>query len=294
MVIHFGKHEDSESCEVVVGVAGRVGISGKLCCNPGHTVIDEDRLEDGHVVRENVLIHAKSSVNEEVEEYVTIRGLVCVHFLDKCWVVGAEVPWVILDMWWMRLFRDGEQEGAGNLVDQVHVSGVSISDIGAAVAQRNGGYPTEDSEVDEGFRWRRSRQCRTTDVDDEVVCGEDLLMDAVVDHSVVLEDKDRAFAAGLLEVTAGDYSIFKTEEVPSLQEGVDFFMYRRCIRWRGDVPMTGCVPGSGILWGDRSLWGLRGRGCLSMFGTYVRTTLCWRRSVNEWRNRWRPKWRLFW
>ena len=101
-------------------------------------------------------------------------------------------------------------------MDQVHVSGISISDIGAAVAQCNGGYPSEDSEVDEGFRWRRSSQCRTADVDDEVVCGEDLLMNAVVDHSVVLEDKDRALAAGLMEVAAGDYSIFETEEAPSL------------------------------------------------------------------------------
>ena len=39
-------------------------------------------------------------------------------------------------------------------------------------------------------------QRRAADVDDEVVCGEDCLMDAVADHSVVLEDKDRALAAG--------------------------------------------------------------------------------------------------
>ena len=105
--IHLGEHEDSQSGEVVIRVAGLIGIPGKLCCNPSHAVIDEDRLEDGHVVRDNVLIHAKCSVNEEVEEDVTISGLVCLHFLDKGGVEGAEVPWVILDMWGMRLFRDG-------------------------------------------------------------------------------------------------------------------------------------------------------------------------------------------
>ena len=114
-------------------------------------------------------------------------------------------------------------------MDQVHVSGISISDIGAAVAQCNGGYPAENSEVDEGFRWRRSSQCRTADVDDEVVCGESCPMNAVVDHSIVLEDKDSTITAYLLEVAAWDYSIFETEEVPSLHVGSDFFTHRRSI-----------------------------------------------------------------
>ena len=55
-------------------------------------------------------------------------------------------------------------------MDEVHVSRVTISDIGSAVAEDGWGYPSENSEVDMGHRWRRSRQGGTVHIDDEVIC----------------------------------------------------------------------------------------------------------------------------
>ena len=44
------------------------------------------------------------------------------------------MPWVILKIEWGRRLSVGEQEVAGNVVDEVHVPRVAISDIGSAVA----------------------------------------------------------------------------------------------------------------------------------------------------------------
>ena len=79
-------------------------------------------------------------------------------------VESAVVPWVILEIGWGWLSRLGKQEDVGDLMNQVHVSGIFVSDIGSAVAQCCWGDPSNDSEVDQGFRLRRSRGGRATDI----------------------------------------------------------------------------------------------------------------------------------
>ena len=64
------------------------------------------------------------------------------------------MPWVILKIGWGRRLSVGEQQVASNLVDEVHIPRVAISDISAAVAEGGWGYPAENSEVDMGRRWR--------------------------------------------------------------------------------------------------------------------------------------------
>ena len=54
-------------------------------------------------------------------------------------------------------------------MDEVHIPRVSVSDISAAVAECGWEYPAEDSKVDMGRRWRRSRQGGTVSIDDEVI-----------------------------------------------------------------------------------------------------------------------------
>ena len=44
------------------------------------------------------------------------------------------MPWVILEIGWTRLRDLSEKEEVTNLVNKVHVTGVSVSDIGSAVA----------------------------------------------------------------------------------------------------------------------------------------------------------------
>ena len=98
-------------------------------------------------------------------------------------------------------------------------------------------------------------------------------MNAVVDHSVVLKDVRGTLSADTLEDSGGcDFVIGK--EGPGTCEGIDFGMYWCPICWRGDVLMARCVPCCSILWCDRSRGGTQdywGRGCVSMFGTYVRS-----------------------
>ena len=80
------------------------------------------------------------------------------------------MPWVILKIGWGRRLSVGEQEVASNLVYEVHIPRVSVSDISAAVAEGGWGYPAEYSEVDMGRRCRRSRQGGTVHIENEVIC----------------------------------------------------------------------------------------------------------------------------
>ena len=43
--INFREHEDAKGGNIVPGVAGCIGILGKLCCDPGGTVVDEDTFK---------------------------------------------------------------------------------------------------------------------------------------------------------------------------------------------------------------------------------------------------------
>ena len=80
------------------------------------------------------------------------------------------MPWVILKIRWSQRLSVGEQQVTSNLVNEVHISRVTVSDISAAVAECGWGYPAENSEVYMGRRCRRSRQGGTVHIDDEVIC----------------------------------------------------------------------------------------------------------------------------
>lgn len=132
--IHFSEHEDTKAGDVAPRVAGSVGVPGKLRSNPGGAVVDQDAFEDRHMICRNILVEVHSGMDQEVKEYVGDRGLIRGNVLDEGWVEGAVVPWVILEIGWIRLCDLSEKEEATNLVNKVHVTGVSISDIGSAVA----------------------------------------------------------------------------------------------------------------------------------------------------------------
>ena len=170
MCINFREHEEAKSGNVVPGVAGCIGISGKLCCDPGGTVIDEDTFKYRHVVWTDLVVEVQSSVDEEVKENVPDCGLIGGDVFNQGWIEGAVVPWVILKIGWSRRLSVGEQQVASNLVDEVHIPRVSVSDISAAVAEGGWGYPAENSEVYMRRRCRGSRQGGTVHIDDEVVC----------------------------------------------------------------------------------------------------------------------------
>ena len=51
-------------------VAGCIGISGKLCCDPGGTVVNEDTFKYGHVVWTDLVVEVQSSVDQELKENV--------------------------------------------------------------------------------------------------------------------------------------------------------------------------------------------------------------------------------
>ena len=80
------------------------------------------------------------------------------------------MPWVILKIEWSRRLSVGEQQVTSNLVNEVHIPRVAVSDISAAVTEGSGGYPAENSEVDMGRRCRGARQGGTVHRDDEVIC----------------------------------------------------------------------------------------------------------------------------
>ena len=152
--IHLGEHEDTKAGDVAPRVAGSVGVPGKLCSNPGSAVVDQYAFEDRHMVRRNILVEVHSGMDQEVKEYVGDRGLIRHNVFDEGWVEGAVVPWVILEIGWIRLRDLSEKEEVTNLVNKVHVTGVSVSDIGSAVAECGWGHPAKDSEIDQGFRGR--------------------------------------------------------------------------------------------------------------------------------------------
>ena len=82
----------------------------------------------------DLVVNVQSSVDQEVEENVSDCGLIGGDVLNQGWIEGAVVPWVILKVGWSRRLSVGEQEVASNLVDEVHVPRVAISDISSAVA----------------------------------------------------------------------------------------------------------------------------------------------------------------
>ena len=147
----------------------------------------------------DLVVDVQSSVDQEVEENIPDCGLIRGDVFNQGWIEGAVVPWVILKIGWGWRLSVGEQEVPSNLVYEVHIPRVTISDIGSAGAEGGWGYPAEDSEVYEGLRWRRSWYGGTVHIDDEVIGGEGLLMNAVVDHSVVLKDVRGALSADALE-----------------------------------------------------------------------------------------------
>ena len=100
--INFREHEDSKGGKVVPGVAGCVGIPGKLDCDPGCTVVDQDTFKYGHMVRTDLVVDVESSVDQEVEENVPDCGLIGGDVLNQGWIEGAVVPWVILKIGWGR------------------------------------------------------------------------------------------------------------------------------------------------------------------------------------------------
>ena len=167
--INFREHEYAKSGNVVPGVAGCIGISGKLCCDPGGTVVYEDTFKYCHVVWTDLVVDVQSSVDQEVEENVPDCGLIGGDVFNQGWIEGAVVPWVILKIRWSRRLSVGEQQVASNFVYEVYVPRVTISDIGSAVAEVGWRYPSEDSEVDKGHRWKRSRQGGTVHIYDEVI-----------------------------------------------------------------------------------------------------------------------------
>ena len=109
-------------------------------------------------------------MDDEVKENVPDCGLIGGDVFNQGWIEGAVVPWVILKIGWSRRLSVGEQHVASNLVNEVHIWRVSVSDISAAVAESGWGYPAENSEVDMRRRWRGSRQGGTVHIDDEVIC----------------------------------------------------------------------------------------------------------------------------
>ena len=90
--INFREHQDSKGRNVVPGVAGCIGISGKLCYDPGGTVIYEDTFKYCHVVRTDLVVKVQSSVDQEVEENVSDCGLIGSNVLNQGWIEGAVVP----------------------------------------------------------------------------------------------------------------------------------------------------------------------------------------------------------
>ena len=74
--INFREHEDAKGGNVVPGVAGCIGISGKLCCDSGGTVIYEDTFKYCHVIWTDLVVEVQSSVDQEVEENVPDCGLI--------------------------------------------------------------------------------------------------------------------------------------------------------------------------------------------------------------------------
>ena len=75
-----------------------------------------------------------------------------------------------------------------------------------------------------GHRWRGSRQGGTVHIDDEVICSEGLLMNAVVNHSVVLKDVRRTLSADTLK-HSGECDFIISEEGPGTCEGIDFDLH---------------------------------------------------------------------
>ena len=76
---------------VVPGVAGCIGISGKLCCDPGGTVVDEDILKYGHVVWTDLVVEVQSSVDEEVKENAAMNwGRNSYETTGKKFLLGCE------------------------------------------------------------------------------------------------------------------------------------------------------------------------------------------------------------
>ena len=71
--INFREHEDSKGGKVVPGVAGCVGIPGKLCCDPGYTVLDQDTFKDDHMVWTDLVVDIESSMDQEVKGDVIDR-----------------------------------------------------------------------------------------------------------------------------------------------------------------------------------------------------------------------------
>ena len=170
MCINFREHEDAKGGNVVPGVAGCIGISDKLCCDPGGTVVVEDTFKYGHMVWTDLVVEIQSSVDQEVKENVPDCGLTGGDVFNQGWIEGAVVPWVILKIERSRRLNVGEQQVASYLVDEVYIPRVSVSDISAAVTEGSGGYSAENSEVDMGRRCGRSRQGGTVHIDDEVIC----------------------------------------------------------------------------------------------------------------------------
>ena len=123
-------------------------------CAAGGTVVDEDTFKYCNVVWTDLVVEVQSSVDEEVEENVPNCGLIGGDVFNQGWIEGAVVPWIILKIGWGRPLSVGEQQVASNLVDEVHIPRVSVSDISSAVAWCGLGYPAENSEVDMGRRWR--------------------------------------------------------------------------------------------------------------------------------------------
>ena len=86
--INFCEHEESKGGKVVPGVAGGIGIPGKLGCDPGCTVVYQDTFKYGHMVRTDLVVDVESSVDQEVKENVPDCGLIDGDVLDK---VGLKV-----------------------------------------------------------------------------------------------------------------------------------------------------------------------------------------------------------
>ena len=78
-------------------------------------------------------------------------------------------------------------------------------------------------------------------IDDEVVGGQGLLMDAMVDDSIVLENLCGTLATDSLKDGRG-LGFFDGEETPVAGESVDFSSHRYSIRWRGYVLMARGIP----------------------------------------------------
>ena len=92
MCINFREHEYAKSGNVVPGVEGCIGISGKLCCDPGGTGVDEDTIKYGHVVGTDLVVEVQSSVDQEVKENVPDCRLTGGDAFNQGWIEGAVVP----------------------------------------------------------------------------------------------------------------------------------------------------------------------------------------------------------